>query len=150
MGALTDKMSKFVGRPWEMNKVATTCTYCGVGCTLDLNVKNGKVVKVTENADGAVNQGSLCIKGRYGYEFIHHKDRITAPLIRRNGELQPASWDEALGYVATKLTEIRERHGASSLGVFSSSRCTNEENYLMQKLGRAVLRTHSIDNCARV
>lgn len=150
VGALTDKMSKFAGRPWEMKKVTTTCTYCGTGCTLDLNVKNGKVVKVTENANGVVNQGSLCIKGRYGYEFIHHKDRITTPLIRKDGELQPASWGEAMGYVATKLTEIKERHGASSLGVFASARCTNEENYLMQKLGRAVLRTHNVDNCARV
>ncbi|MHB1457258.1 MAG: formate dehydrogenase subunit alpha [Armatimonadota bacterium] len=130
-------------------KVRTTCTYCGVGCQFDLNVRDGRVVGVTSSPDNPVNGRWLCVKGRFGYEFIHHPDRLTTPLIRRDGELEPASWDEALDYIGTRLTEIKAKHGPDSIAIMSSSRCTNEENYLMQKLARAVIGTNNVDQCAR-
>lgn len=130
-------------------KVRTTCTYCGVGCQLDLNVRDGRIVGVTSAPDNPVNGRWLCVKGRFGYEFINHPDRLTTPLIRRDGELQPATWDEALDYIASKLTEIKASDGPDAIALMSSSRCTNEENYLMQKLARAVIGTNSVDQCAR-
>ncbi len=130
-------------------KVRTTCTYCGVGCQFDLNVRDGKVVGVTSNPDNPVNGRWLCVKGRFGYEFINHPDRLTTPLIRVGGELRPASWNEALEFIAQRLTEIKSAHGPDAIGFLSSSRCTNEENYLMQKLARAVIGTNNVDQCAR-
>lgn len=130
-------------------KVGTTCTYCGVGCQFDLNVRDGRVVGVTSSPDNPVNGRWLCVKGRFGYEFIHHPDRLTTPLIRRDGELVPASWDEALDLISSRLSEIKTNHGPDAIGVMSSSRCTNEENYLMQKLARAVIGTNNVDQCAR-
>lgn len=130
-------------------KVRTTCGYCGVGCQFELNVRDGRVVGVTSAGDSPVNGRWLCVKGRFGYEFIHHPDRLTTPLIRRDGELQPASWDEALDLVASRLTEIKKADGPGAIGIMSSSRCTNEENYLMQVLARAVIGTNSVDQCAR-
>ncbi len=102
-GSLTDKPSRGLGRSYQMKKVTTTCTYCGVGCNFDLNVKNGKVVKVTSNRKSVVNGMALCLKGRYGAEFIHHKDRLTKPLIKKDGKFVESSWDEALTLVAEKL-----------------------------------------------
>ena len=133
----------------DARKVRTTCGYCGVGCQFDLNVLNGRVVGVTSAADAPVNGRWLCVKGRFGYEFIHHPDRLTVPLVRRNGRLQAASWDEALDYTAARLNEIKKEHGPDSIAFLSSSRCTNEENYLVQKLARAVIGTNSVDQCAR-
>ena len=130
-------------------KVRTTCTYCGVGCQFDFNVRDGRVVGVTSAPDNPVNGRWLCVKGRFGYEFINHPDRLTKPLIRRNGELQPATWDEAYDYIASKLTAIKASDGPDAIALMSSSRCTNEENYLMQKLARAVIGTNNIDQCAR-
>ena len=130
-------------------KVRTTCSYCGVGCTFDLNVADGRVVGVTTDYDNPVNGKWLCVKGRFGYEFIHHPDRLTTPLIRRGGKLEPATWDEALGVVASRLKEIKAAHGPDAIGIMSSSRCTNEENYLMGKLARAVIGTNNVDQCAR-
>ena len=150
VGALAEKPSMGKGRTFGVKKVKTTCTYCGTGCNFYLNVKDGKVIRVTSDYDAPVNGGNLCIKGRFGYEFIHHQDRITTPLIRENGGFRPASWDEALSLIATKFTELKERYGPESVGGFSSSRCTNEENYLMSKWVRAVLGTNNVDNCARV
>ncbi|MCX6345420.1 MAG: formate dehydrogenase subunit alpha [Armatimonadetes bacterium] len=130
-------------------KVRTTCCYCGVGCQLDLNVRDGRVVGVTTTSDNPVNGKWLCVKGRFGYEFIDHPDRLTTPLIRRNGQLEPATWDEALGYVASRLTEIKAANGPDAIGLISSSRCTNEENYLVGKLARAAIGTNNVDQCAR-
>ena len=130
-------------------KVRTTCGYCGVGCQFDLNVRDGRVVGVTTTSDNPVNGKWLCVKGRFGYEFIDHPDRLTTPLIRRNGQLEPATWDEALGYVASRLTEIKAANGPDAIGFMSSSRCTNEENYLLGKLARAVIGTNNVDQCAR-
>lgn len=149
VGALQEKKLRSSARAWEVKKVRTTCPYCGTGCNFDLNVKDGKVVGVT-SCDGDVNGRALCVKGRFGFGFIHHPDRLTKPLIKKNGVFEEASWDEAIGLVAEKLDRIKEEHGGDALAVLSSARCTNEENYLMGKLTRAVFGTNNIDHCARL
>lgn len=130
-------------------KVATTCGFCGVGCQLDLEVAGGRVVGAQAAPGNVVNGDWLCVKGRFGHGFIHHPDRLTQPLIRYNGALQPAGWDEALNYVAGRLAAIKAGHGPDMMAVMSSTRCTNEENYLAQKFARAVLGTNSVDQAAR-
>jgi len=131
--------------------VATICPYCGVGCQLKLKVKDGRIISCQPDRESPVNSGQACVKGRFGLEeIVHHPDRLTTPLIRRGGELETASWEEALDLVAERFTEIKNKYGPDSLGALSSSRCTNEENYLVQKLARAVFRTNNVDNCARV
>lgn len=133
-----------------MNSVLTTCPYCGTGCTFYLNVKDGEIVSVTPNKDNSVNEGILCLKGHFGFDFVHHRDRLTQPLIRKEGKITEASWEEALSLVAKKLSDIKAEYGADSIAGFSSARCTNEENYLMQKLMRAVIGTNNVDHCARL
>jgi formate dehydrogenase alpha subunit len=150
VGALTDRPSRGKGRSYEMKKVLTTCPYCGVGCNFYLNVKDGKIIKVTSAYDAPVNKGNLCIKGRYGYEFIQRADRIKTPLIRQGSTFREATWDEALDLIAKRFKEIIDRHGSDSVGAFSSARCTNEENYLLSKWVRAVVGSNNVDNCARV
>jgi predicted molibdopterin-dependent oxidoreductase YjgC len=150
VGALIEKQSRFQARQWEAEKVHTTCPYCGVGCQIHLHVKDNKVVRVTGVEGVAPNFGSLCVKGRFGYDFINDSERLTAPLIRENGGFREASWDEALSVVAGKLSEIKQKHGPDSIGVFSSAKITNEENYLAQKFTRAVIGTNNVDHCARL
>ena len=151
VGAITFAQARFGGRPWELEKVRTTCTYCGVGCQLDLNINKGKIVKVTGNRDyGPPNQGSLCIKGRFAMDFVQHPDRLQRPLIRKNGELTEATWEEAYDLIARNLSAIKEEHGPDSIAGFASARCTNEENYLFQKFMRAVIGTNNVDHCARL
>lgn len=157
-GAMTEKVPFFDRAPAEaaLSKVRTTCNYCGVGCQMDLNVDpagydgHGQVVKVTSPPPGTtVNDGNLCVKGRFAYEFIHHADRLTTPLVRGDdGELHPATWDEALAAAAKGLLAVKEKHGVDALGFVSSSRCTGEENYLVQKLSRAVFGTNNVHQCA--
>jgi len=149
-GALVEQKARFGGRPWDAEVVTSTCAYCGIGCSIDLHVVDGKVVKITGTEDGVVNKGSLCVKGRFGYDYIHHEDRLTTPLIKENGSFREASWGEALGRVASRLGEIKNKYGSDSIGGLSSACCTNEENYLMQKFMRAVMGTNNIDNCARL
>ena len=131
-------------------KIRTTCTYCGVGCNLEVAVKDGAVKSIQAPYDAEVNQGHTCLKGRYAFSFYNHKDRVTSPMIRRNGELEPVSWDEAYQYIANKLNKIKAEYGPNAIAGISSARCTNEENYLMQKFIRAVIGTNNIDCCARV
>jgi predicted molibdopterin-dependent oxidoreductase YjgC len=150
VGALVEKNARYTWRPWEEKKVRTTCTYCGVGCQIQLHLQNNRVVKVSGVPGVAPNYGSLCVKGRFGFDFIASEDRLKTPLIRENGKLREASWDEALGRVAQRLTAIRDAHGADSIGVLTSARVTNEDNYLAMKLARAVLKTNNIDHCARL
>ncbi len=150
VGALVEKPMLGKGRRWEVRKVRTICPYCGTGCTIELNVKDGRVIGVTSAPDGDVNGKALCAKGRFGMGFIHHPDRLQAPLVRKNGELVEASWEEALELVASRLKEIKEAHGGEAIGFLSSARCTNEENYLLSKLARAVVGTNHIDHCARL
>lgn len=150
VGALVEKDSRYLVRPWETKKVRTTCTYCGVGCQLNLQVKDNRVVKISGIEEVSPNYGSLCVKGRFGFDFISSPDRLTSPLIKENGQFREASWEAALDLVAKKFSEIKEQHGGDSLGVLTSARITNEENYIAQKFTRAVLKTNSIDHCARL
>jgi formate dehydrogenase alpha subunit len=153
VGALTSKVSAGKGKPYQTEKVPTTCTYCGTGCTFQLNVKDNKVVGVTSVRDAdwsPVNKGALCVKGRFGWDFINSNERLTTPLIKENGEFRPASWDEALDYAANKLKEIKEKSGPDSMALFSSARMTNEENYLAQKMMRAAIGSNNVDHCARL
>ncbi|MGC9515365.1 formate dehydrogenase subunit alpha [Methanocrinis sp.] len=147
-GALSVRSEKWV-QPDTL--VSTVCPYCGVGCRLELGIEEERIVSVSPDREGPVNRGQLCVKGRFGLdEIVHHPDRLTTPLIRRNGSLEEASWEEALDLVARRFSEIKNEYGPDSLGAFSSSRCTNEENYLVQKLARAVFGTNNVDNCARI
>ena len=148
-GAMIEKKAPQVLPP-ETTTTRTTCNFCGVGCQMDLHVLDNQIVKITSPDPGeTVNDGNLCVKGRFAYDFIHHGDRITEPLIRdADGELRPASWDEAIQFAAKGLRAIADQHGADSLGFISSSRCTGEENYLMQKLSRAAFGTNNIHQCA--
>jgi formate dehydrogenase major subunit len=148
VGALMPKQpQKF--RYWDIKKVKTTCSYCGVGCQMDLLIKDGKVVGV-EPVNSAPNEGLLCVKGRFGYRFLNHPDRLKTPLVRKDGKLVEATWEEAMNTVVSKIKEIKEEHGAEAFGGLSSARCTNEENYLMQKMFRAVIGTNNVDHCARL
>jgi len=133
-----------------MKRIATTCPYCGAGCALSLEVSDGRIVSVSPGPEPSVNQGVLCSKGRFGFDFVHHAERLRTPLIRQHGRLVPASWDEALDLVSSRLAEISATHGPDAVGGFSSARCTNEENYLFQKLLRAGIGTNNVDHCARL
>ncbi|MFI7604474.1 formate dehydrogenase subunit alpha [Micromonospora sp. NPDC049366] len=130
----------------------TTCGYCGVGCQLRVHVRDDTVAAITPALDGPVNRGHACVKGRFAHAFTRSRDRLTTPLVRdsRDAPLRPASWEEALTVVATRLTAIRDRHGPDAIGMISSARATNEENYLAQKFARVVLGTNNIDNCSRL
>ncbi len=150
VGALTPKISTGMGREWEFKKINTVCPYCGVGCRFDLNLKDEKIVKVTSNPENPVNGIALCVKGRFGFDFVNHPDRLKTPLIKRNSKFEKISWDEALDYIANKFLEIKEKEGSNAFAVLSSAKCTNEENYLLQKFTRAVLGTNNIDHCARL
>jgi predicted molibdopterin-dependent oxidoreductase YjgC len=207
VGALYDKMSLGVGRVSQVTKVRTTCSYCGVGCNFDLNVRNGRVVRVTSAPDAPVNGMALCVKGRYGYDYVHHPDRLAHPMVRaqwldpkqlderiadgkwrmaegrgpvaggkrRKAEtsqmdsyepsaisdspsaighkLSPwveVDWDTALDVVARKLVAVKQESGGDALAVLTSAKCTNEENYLVNKLARQVIGTNNIDHCARL
>ncbi len=131
-------------------KVRTVCTYCGVGCNLEVSVVNDRVKSIRAPYDAEVNQGHTCLKGRFAFSFYNHPDRITTPLIRKDGVLTPATWDEAYAFIADSLLRIKNEHGPDAIAGISSARCTNEENYLMQKFIRAVIGTNNIDCCARV
>jgi len=132
------------------DKVRTVCTYCGVGCNLEVSVKSGEILSIQAPYNAEVNKGHTCLKGRFAFRFYKHPDRIRQPMIRKNGKLEPVSWDEAYDYIAGKLKEIKAKYGPDAIGGISSARCTNEENYLMQKFIRVVIGTNNIDGCARV
>ena len=134
----------------EVKKVRTTCSYCGVGCQIHLHINENRVIKVTGVQDVGPNHGSLCVKGRFGYDFINDPERLKTPLIKEKDGFREASWDEALGLVAERLSGIKKEKGPDSIGVLCSARITNEENYLAQKFARAVLGTNNIDHCARL
>lgn len=157
-GAMTEKypLARRLRPARELEKVRTTCNYCGVGCQMDLNVDRaandgrGQVVKITSPPPGTIpNDGNLCVKGRFAYSFVEHPDRLTSPLIKNgDGTFREAGWDEALRFAADGLLGVKERHGADALGFVSSSRCTMEENYLVQKLARAAFGTNNCHQCA--
>lgn len=178
--ALWPKMSLGKGRSYQLRKVETICSYCGVGCRLTLHVRNNEIVKVS-GADGPANHGFTCVKGRFGHDYVNHADRLTKPLVRRyllEGKAKPhgdsvlgigdsgtntqypipsplsdfveVSWDTALDLVAKKLIQIKQAHGGDAFAMLCSARCTNEENFLAAKLTRQLMETHNIDHCARL
>jgi formate dehydrogenase alpha subunit len=143
--------------------VSTTCPYCGVGCNLQLHVKDDFIYRITSPHDAVVNKGNLCVKGRFGYDFMYHPDRVTTPLIRKTpqapgrrtqafdrSEWREVSWDEALDYVADRLVEIYRRDGSKAMAVYCCAKATNEDNYLLQKMFRALFRTNNVDHCTRL
>ena len=132
------------------DKTRTICTYCGVGCNLEVATSNGQILSIQAPYDAEVNQGHTCLKGRFAFKFYNHPDRLNAPMIKRNGHFEKVSWDEVYDYISQKLTHYKTEFGPDSMAGISSSRCTNEENYLMQKFFRAVINTNNIDGCARV
>ena len=150
VGALVEKSRRLRGRTWEVEKTRTVCPYCGVGCEIEVHTKGNRITRVTAPEDAPVNNGSLCVKGRFGFEFVHSDERLEKPLLRRGRRFVEVSWDEALSFVAERLLEIRKKHGPDSIGFLASARCTNEENYLLQKFARAVVGTNNIDHCARL
>ncbi len=149
-GALTEKALVQRHRLSDIDrKVLTSCVYCGVGCQMELWIKDDKIVKV-RGAEEEPNFGRLCVKGRFGYEFVASGERLTQPLIRKNGGFEAVSWDEALDLVARRFSEIKKKHGSEALAGLASAKCTNEENYVFQKFIRAVFGTNSVDHCARL
>ena len=148
VGALMPKSQQHFRR-WETEKVITTCPYCGVGCQIEYAVRNGKIVEAMP-VKGPSNQGLLCVKGKFAFDFVNHKDRLKYPMIRKNGKLVRASWNEALNTVARKINEVKAEYGPDAIAGFSSARTTNEENYLFQKFMRAAVGTNNVDHCARL
>ncbi len=151
-GAIYEKFEegKPAGREAALTKVQTTCTFCGVGCRLDLNVDpaTNRIVKVTSEPHYVSNQGNLCVKGRFSFNFVHHPDRLTTPLVRgADGELHETTWEHAMQVAADGLQEVIARHGPQAVGVLASARLTNEENYLIQKLARTAVGTNSVHSC---
>ncbi|MBI2681639.1 MAG: NADH-quinone oxidoreductase subunit NuoG [Acidobacteriales bacterium] len=150
VGALTSGAYRYKTRPWEMNHVGTVCTHCGDGCKTTLGVRradNGMEIVRGDNRDkSGINGDFLCIKGRYAFDFQQHPDRLKQPLVRKDGKLKPATWDEAFDTIAKRFNAIREQHGGAGFGVIGSTRTTNEENYLLQKFARSVLGTNNIDH----
>ena len=148
VGALESK-KKTKTRVWETKKTRTTCSYCGVGCQLDLIVKDNQVVGVQPAMD-THNEGLLCVKGKYSYNFLSHPDRLKTPLIKKDGVFVEASWDEAYKLITDKMKRVKDHHGGDGFAGLTSARCTNEDNYIFQKLFRSVLHTNNIDHCARL
>jgi predicted molibdopterin-dependent oxidoreductase YjgC len=148
-GALTGKPWQKMGRRKDIREVDTVCGFCGTGCNITLHVKGNEIARVTSKED-TWNEGWLCVKGRFGYKFVSSPDRLTKPLIKKEGEFVEASWGEAYELIASKLSEIKANHGPDAIAGLSSARCTNEENYAFQKFMRAAVGTNNVDHCARL
>lgn len=150
VGAIMSRLHRHSYRPWQLvSETETICPYCGVGCTVVAQVRDDVIKRVVPRIGSAVNNGLLCSRGRFGYEFVGSKERLTTPMIKRNGTLEAATWEEAISHVAKSLGEIRERHGGSSIAGIASPRCTNEDNYVFQKFLRVGLGTNHVDSTAR-
>lgn len=134
----------------EYKNIPTTCVYCGCGCGLNLQVLDGRIVGVLPSKGHPINDGRLCVKGWNAAGFVYHPGRLKTPLVRKSGELVEASWDDALSLVAKRLSAIRDESGPGAVGVLASAKCTNEENYVLQKFARAVIKTNNVDHCARL
>ncbi|MEO8041985.1 MAG: formate dehydrogenase subunit alpha [Acidobacteriota bacterium] len=147
-GALEDKSMLALGAPTSWTK--TVCPYCGTGCEMNVGIRKAKLVQIEPVLEAPVGRGHLCVKGRYAFGFVDAADRVTEPMIRRNGKWQKVSWDEAIAFTADQLAKIIEQNGKDSIGVLGSSRATNEDNYLAQKFARVVIGTNNVDCCARV
>ncbi|MFW6071455.1 MAG: formate dehydrogenase subunit alpha [Candidatus Bipolaricaulota bacterium] len=149
-GALTSNMRLEKGNPNEVESTSTVCTYCGVGCRMEVKTRDGEVVDVAPDPEAPANDIRLCSKGRFGFDFVNRDDRLTEPLIKEDGEFREASWEEALDLVSEELGDIKEESGSDAIAGLSSATCTNEENYLFQKFMRATIGTNSVDHCARL
>ncbi|MFO7621130.1 MAG: formate dehydrogenase subunit alpha [Bacteroidales bacterium] len=150
-GAIVEKPNRDIINLEKIEKsVVTTCPYCGVGCQIELLVQDGRIVRSNGVEGVSPNDGRLCVKGRFGYEFVHSPDRLTRPLIKRNGSFVEATWDEALGLIAARFTDIRNRYGSDALAGYASAKCSNEDNYLFQKFIRTAFGTNNIDYCTRL
>ena len=134
----------------EYHNVLTTCPYCGTGCAIHLQVLDGELAGVLPAKEHVVSDGGLCIKGWNVHAFVNHPERLRHPLVRKNGKLVQATWEEALQLVADKLGAMKAESGPDSIAILTSAKCTNEENYILQKFGRAVIGTNNIDHCARL
>ncbi len=134
----------------NLDYVRTTCPYCGCGCEMLLEVMDGKLTGTLPSKSNPMNEGKLCIKGWNVHEFVKSPQRLTKPLVRKNGQLEEVEWDEALEYAASNMRKLKEAHGPESVVFLTSAKCTNEENYLLQKLCRAGFGTNNIDHCARL
>ncbi len=149
-GALQPKQGARQGRAYEYEKVRTICPYCGVGCSINLHVRDGRIIG-SSAVEGPANRGLVCVKGHFGHGWIQDEDRLTRPLVRKDdGELHPTSWDEALDLVAERLRTIKSKHGSDAIGGLASAKCTNEENYLFQRFMRSCVATNNVDHCARL
>ncbi len=133
----------------QRKTVSTTCSFCGTGCGLVVTAENGVIVGVTGDKKSPVSHGETCVKGSQGWGYVQSERRLTEPLIRKNGKLQPASWDEALNVVAEAISRVKGQYGSDAFGCFSSSRATNEVNFLVQKFMRQVIGTNNVDSCNR-
>jgi formate dehydrogenase alpha subunit len=150
VGALTERVSRIKARPWQSQKVPTTCHYCSLGCQLELTVFDNRVIGVTTQDDIGANRGNLCQRGIFGYDFLHHPERITVPMIKANDQWKEVSWDEALAYVAAMINKIVLASGAEAVGGLISPRSTNEEVYLFQRFMREIVGTNNIDSTGRL
>jgi predicted molibdopterin-dependent oxidoreductase YjgC len=148
MATATEKVQEN-GKANGARELTTICGFCGVGCGLTIKVEDGVIQKVTGEKENPSSKGEACIKGREGWRHLYSDKRLTTPLVRKGGELVPASWDEALDLVASKMSEIKEEYGPDAFGMFSSSRSTNELNYLASRFEREVLGNSNIDSCNR-
>lgn len=151
VGALTHRRSRYAARHWQTEKTKTICSYCGVGCQITLHYHKGKFVRTTSDVGEGVNNGNLCVKGRFGMDFVNSPDRLTSPLVRNeHGDLVPTTWKVALDRIEEKFKQIKAESGSSAFASLTSAKCTNEENYLFQKFTRTVLGTNNVDHCARL
>ncbi len=151
VGALVARPYTGKARSWEAKEIKTTCPYCGVGCTIDLHVKDNRIVNVTSEIGTNVNKGNLCVKGKFGFDYVSSSDRLDTPMIKtENGRFKKISWGKAIETVSERLTAIKDKYGPDSIGILGSGKCTNEENFLMSKFSRAVIGTNNIDHCARL
>jgi predicted molibdopterin-dependent oxidoreductase YjgC len=150
VNAILDKRSVGKGRSFDLDRTRTVCPYCGVGCTFELNTQDNQFIRTTTYEPNIVNNIMTCVKGRFGLDFINHPDRLTKPLIKADGKFREATWDEAYDLITAKFKELKEKHGPDALAGFSSSKCSNEENFLMEKFVRCVFGTNNVDNCARL
>jgi predicted molibdopterin-dependent oxidoreductase YjgC len=149
-GALHPKQGRRQGRSFQYEKVLTVCPYCGVGCSIYLHVREGRIIG-SSAAQGPANRGLVCVKGHFGQNWIQRPDRLTTPLVRNSeGKLVAATWDEALSLIARKLTEIKSAHGPDAIAGLASAKCTNEDNYVFQRMMRAAIGTNNVDHCARL
>jgi NADH-quinone oxidoreductase subunit G len=146
VGALTSGTYRYQTRPWEMQYVPNPCTHCSNGCKTTLSIRNNEILRANNRDSSGVNGEFLCGKGRFGFDFTSHAERVRQPLVRRNGKLEPASWEDALEEVARRLKQVRDKHGANAIGVIGSNHTTNEENYLLNRFARATLGTNNIDH----